>query len=68
MALRAICIYYDFTVTTSKKKSIYKLVHWLLTTGHFPEFWLVEHYRVEAAQGVEALVTKADYCTNIVYY
>jgi hypothetical protein len=52
----------------SKKKSVYKLVHWLLATGHFPEFRLVEHYRVEAAQGVEALVTKADRYTNMVYY
>jgi hypothetical protein len=68
MALRAICIYCDFTAVTLKKKSTYKLVHWLLATGRFPEFWLVERYRVEAAQGVEALVAEADRHANVVYY
>jgi hypothetical protein len=43
------CIYYNFTATTSKKKSTYKLVYWLLTIGRFPEFQLAEYYRVEVA-------------------
>ena len=68
MALRAMYIYCDFTAVTSKKKSVYKLVHWLLATGRFPEFWLAERYRVEAAQGAKALATKAVYCTNTAYY
>jgi hypothetical protein len=48
MAPRALYIYYDFTATTSKKKSVSKLVRWLLATGRFPEFRLVERYRAEA--------------------
>ena len=62
------CIYCDFTATTSKKKSTYKLVHWLLATGRFPEFRLAERYRVEAAQGVEALIAEADRRANVAYH
>ena len=68
MALRAICIYCDFTTVTSKKKSIYKLVYWLLTTGYFPEFRLTERYRVEVAQGTKALATKIVCRTDTAYY
>jgi hypothetical protein len=68
MALRAMCTYRDFTAATSKKKSVYKLVRWLLATGHFPEFRLAERYRAEAAQGVEALVAEADRRANAAYY
>jgi hypothetical protein len=49
MAPRALCTYRDFTAATSKKKSTSKLVRWLLATSRFPEFRLVERYRVEAA-------------------
>jgi hypothetical protein len=68
MAPRAICTYCDFTAATSKKKSAYKLVRWLLATGRFPEFRLAERYRAEAAQGVEALVAEADRRANVAYY
>ena len=68
MAPRAMCIYCDFTAATSKKKSTYKLVRWLLATGRFPEFRLAERYRAEAAQGVEALVAEADRRANVAYY
>jgi hypothetical protein len=68
MAPRALCIYYDFTATTSKKKSTSKLVRWLLTTGRFPEFRLVERYRAEAVQGVEALAAEAVRHTDTAYY
>jgi hypothetical protein len=68
MAPRAICIYCDFTAATSKKKSTYKLVRWLLATGRFPEFRLVERYRVEAAQGAVALTAEAVRRANTAYY
>jgi hypothetical protein len=68
MAPRALCIYCDFTAATSKKKSTSKLVCWLLATGRFPEFRLVERYRVEAAQGVEALAAEAVRRADTAYY
>jgi hypothetical protein len=64
----ALCIYCDFTAVTSKKKSVSTLVHWLLATGRFPEFRLVERYRVEAVQGAEALAAKAVRCADTAYY
>ena len=68
MAPRALCIYCDFTATTSKKKSTSQLVRWLLATGRFPEFRLAERYRAEAVQGIEALAAKAVRYTDTAYY
>jgi hypothetical protein len=68
MAPRALYIYCDFTAATSKKKSTSKLVRWLLATGRFPEFRLVECYRAEAVQGVEALVAEAVCYTDTAYH
>jgi hypothetical protein len=62
------CTYYDFTTATSKKKSTSKLVCWLLTTGRFPEFRLVERYRAEAVQGTEVLAAKAVCHADTAYY
>jgi hypothetical protein len=64
----ALCIYCDFTAATSKKKSVSQLVRWLLTTGRFPEFRLVERYRVEAVQGTEALAAEAVRRANTAHY
>jgi hypothetical protein len=52
----------------SKKKSTSQLVRWLLATGRFPEFRLVECYRVEAVQGIEVLAAEAVHCTNTAHY
>jgi hypothetical protein len=60
--------YRDFTTATSKKKSACKLVRWLLATGRFPEFRLVERYRVEAAQGAVALAAEAVCRADAAYY
>jgi hypothetical protein len=68
LAPRAMCTYRDFTAATSKKKSAYKLVRWLLATGRFPEFRLAERYRVEAAQGAVALAAEAVRRTDTAYY
>ena len=68
MAPRALCTYRDFTAATSKKKSTSKLVRWLLATGRFPEFRLVERYRVEAVQGAEALAAEAVRHADVAYY
>jgi hypothetical protein len=35
----------DFATATATKKSAYRLVCWLLSTGRFPEFRLAERYR-----------------------
>jgi hypothetical protein len=59
MAPKSMRTYRDFKAATSKKKSAYKLVRWLLATGRFPEFRLAERYRAEAAQGAEALAAEA---------
>jgi hypothetical protein len=68
MAPMALCTYRDFTAATSKKKSTSILVRWLLTTGRFPEFWLAEHYRVEAVQGAEVLTAEAVCRADTAYY
>jgi hypothetical protein len=68
MAPRAIRTFCDFTAATAKRKSVSKLVRWLLVTCHFPEFRLVERYRAEAVQGTEALTTKAACHVDIAYY
>jgi hypothetical protein len=59
MSPRALCTYHDFVAAIARKKSAYKLVHWLLYTGRFPEYWLAEHYRAEARQGVREVVARA---------
>jgi hypothetical protein len=68
MAPRAMCTYRDFTAATSEKKSTSKLVRWLLATGRFPEFRLAERYRVEVAQGAEALAAEAIRHADAAYY
>jgi hypothetical protein len=68
MAPRALYTYYNFTTTTSKKKSTSKLVGWLLATSRFPEFRLVERYTAEAVQGVEALTAEAVRRADTAYY
>jgi hypothetical protein len=45
-----------------------QLVRWLLATGRFPEFRLVERYRVEAVQGIETLTAEAVRCADTAYY
>ena len=48
MSPRAMHTYRDFATATPKKKSAYKLVRWLLSTGRFPAYRLAERYRAEA--------------------
>jgi hypothetical protein len=59
MALRAMCTYRDFAAATARKKSAHKLVHWLLATGRFPEYWLAERYVAEAAQAFKDLIHRS---------
>ncbi len=44
LALRT---YQDFIEATSQPRRARQLVHWLLSTGRFPEFRLAERYRRE---------------------
>ena len=51
LALRT---YQDFIEATSQPRRARQLVHWLLSTGRFPEFRLAERYRREEEEEEEA--------------